>query len=232
MRLEPNQIHVWHADLVISPEKETTQSALLSTDELERAKRFHAPVHRMRFIAARSILRQILGLYLGVAPQEITFSYAEHNKPYLLKPAKTGLQFNLAHSYDMAVYAFTLTQLIGVDIEKIKDYYEPAVAKRFFSRQENTELMSLPPDEQTAGFYRIWARKEAIVKAVGKGLSIPLSSFSVSAKPIAESLTLESDSWSLVPLSINPGYQAALASNQPINEVSMWQLSEDGVERV
>lgn len=224
MQLEPNEIHVWSTTLTITTDEEKEKFTVLSQDECERADRFHFPIHRKRFIAARSMLRHILGLYLNALPEDIVFAYTEHEKPYLSTPNNTQLQFNLAHSHDIAVYAFTLNQAIGVDIEKVKASYDDAVAKRFFSPKENAELVQLSRDAQIDGFYRIWSRKEALIKATGKGLIIPLSSFSVSASDISEVITLEDENWSLIPLSIEAGYQSALASNQNIKKVLYWQL--------
>lgn len=223
MHIERNEIHVWSADLVLTAEQEKNKFALLSADERERALRFHFPIHRQRFIAARSALRQILSLYLHVAAEDILFAYGEHKKPYLQIPGST-LQFNLAHSFDRAVYAFTLNHAIGVDIEKMEDDDKQDIATRFFSPEENEELMRLSKHDKIAGFYRIWSRKEALIKAVGKGLSIPLSSFSVSASDASQTVILENESWTLLSLPIHPDYQSALASNQQINKIHYWDF--------
>lgn len=233
MRLEPNEIHVWSSDLTIPPKQAEKKLALLSSNECERAKRFRFPIHGRRFIAARSTLRHILSLYLNISPNEIEFGYAEHKKPYLHIPNlpipnNPRLQFNLAHSHDIAIYAFTLSYAVGIDIEKIKETYDPAVAERFFSPHEFKDLMKLPSKDRITTFYRIWSRKEAVIKAVGKGLSIPLSTFSVSSNDVSETITIEHEAWSLIPLSIHPDYQSALASNQIVKKISYWIYSEHG----
>jgi 4'-phosphopantetheinyl transferase len=224
MQIKPNEIHIWASDLAITETEENKKFSLLSLDERKRANQFHFPIHRQRFIAARSMLRIILSHYLNVASHDIVFAYDEDEKPYLQYPNDTHLQFNLSHSDCMAVYAFTIDHSIGIDIEKIQDDYHSGVAQRFFSEQENQELLNLPSSERIAGFYRIWARKEAIVKAIGKGLSIPLTTFSVSAAYNSEIITLENQgSWSLIPLLIHPAYQAAVATNQTVTAISFWK---------
>jgi 4'-phosphopantetheinyl transferase len=224
MQLEAREVHVWSTDLTITPEQESEKLKLLSSDEGERARQFHFATHRQRFIAARSMLRQIISLYLAIAPQEFVFSYTEHHKPHLLVPDHSRLHFNVAHSHNMAAYAFTLDHAVGIDIEKTGLDYKEDVAKRFFSQREYKELMKLSEKEQIVGFYRLWSRKEAVIKAVGKGLSIPLSSFSVSIDSNVETIRLENENWNLLSLSIHPDYQSALASHQVIKTISYWHF--------
>lgn len=220
MQLKPNHIHVWTINLAISPDQEINQFDSLTPDEQQRAKRFLAPIHRKRFIAARYALRNILGQYLSTPPENVSFIYTEHGKPFLSGTMQEKLQFNLAHTYDIAVCVITLDHAIGVDIEKIVEKNDLAIAERFFSREENRALSVLPPDEQTIGFYRLWSKKEALVKAVGKGLSISLSSFSVSTNTLPEMIVLENKNWSLVTLDILTHFQAALATDQEIEKIS------------
>lgn len=225
MHIEPNEIHVWSTDLTLTEEQEKNKFFLLSADERERAQRFHFPIHRQRFIAARSTLRELLSRYVNTAAKDLLFSYDEYKKPYLQNPHHAHLQFNLAHSANLAVYAFTLNHAVGIDTEKIEHDTKQEIAARFFSPQENAALMQLPQPEQIAGFYRIWSRKEALIKAVGKGLSIPLSSFSVSVRDEPESIHLENETWTLLSLPIHPDYQSALASNQTIKKLSYWNIA-------
>jgi len=223
--IEPQEIHIWSADLTALHAQENTNAAILSPDELERAHRFHFQIHRQRFIAARSTLRTLISLYIRIAPHEIIFSYGQHNKPFLQVPGNTQLQFNVSHSNDMAVFAFTAGYAIGVDIEKIQTEYNQHIAQRYFSQKENESLLQLPQQERIAGFYRIWARKEALIKATGKGLSNLLSAFSVSVNDDFEVIILDNkESWSLLPISIHPAYQSAVATNQHVKKVSYWKL--------
>lgn len=227
MQLNPQEIHIWIADLTLSPQEETARFALLNADERARAERFHFALHKRRFIAARSELRKIIGTYLSVAPETIEFIYTEHHKPHLLN---TRLQFNLSHSQDIAIFAFTLDDAIGVDIEKIQDSYSIKVAARYFSPQENDYLSHLPDNHRCKEFYRIWATKEALVKAIGKGLSLPFSSFSVPKQEEVASITLENHDWFLIPLAIHPDYQAAVVTQQNIKQIAYLHFFEHGIK--
>jgi 4'-phosphopantetheinyl transferase len=225
MQIETNEIHIWSADLAISEAQLSDKFALLSPDEIKRANRFRFPIHKQRFIAARSMLRNLIGLYTGVLPEEIIFSYDPNGKPFLQFPDLTRIKFNLSHSDDVAVYAFTLDHPIGIDIEKIESGYNAEVTERFFTPQENAALLNLPPEERPAGFYRIWSRKEAVIKAVGKGLAIPLSSFSVSVNDDFETVMIDNNErWSLLPVFLQSAYQSAVATNQIVKKVCYWKL--------
>lgn len=219
MHIEANEIHIFTANLETSPFQENTD--LLSKDECERANCFQFPIHRQRFIAARSLLRAIVSLYIDVAPSKIIFSYDTHKKPFL---ENVPLAFNLSHSDHMAVYALTMHHAIGVDIEKIQPDYHEAVAERFFGLAEKNALLALPLPERPRLFYRIWARKEAIVKALGKGISHSLSSFSVSANDDFENIMIDNDAWLLLPISVDQAWQAAAATNQPVRKITYWKF--------
>lgn len=222
--LEAHHVHIWSTDLAISPQQEKAYSTILSPDEIARADRLHFAEHRRRFIAARATLRELLGLYLRSSPETIAFDYGEHHKPCLKMPNTSTLQFNLAHSDEMAVFAFTLNHDIGVDIEKIKTDYNAGVASRYFSPQENVCLAALSEDEKRLAFYRLWSRKEALIKAVGAGLTLSLSSFSVSAQNIVETITVDQINWQLAPLALSPDYASAVASNQKITAIQYWTI--------
>lgn len=224
MQIESNEIHVWSADLEEVAYQELCTLSLLSPDEQERAHRFRFPIHRERFMVTRSLLRKIISLYTQVPPQEIIFSYEAKKKPFLQHPSHLLLQFNLSHSDKMAVFSFTMKHAIGVDIEKVQEEYPAGITQRFFSPKENNALLNIPTDKRSAAFYRLWARKEAIIKATGKGLSLPLSSFSLSIKDDFEGVMIDNVSWSLLPLSIHPAYQSAVATNQMVKKMTYWKL--------
>src|SRR5271154_1515751 len=115
MFLELHEVHIWQSDLILSREKEKQQALLLDAPELARANRFRAAQHRRRFIAARSMLRQVLSLYLHINPHAIDFCYTAHRKPYLAKN-NLSLTFNVSHAADQAVIAVTRENAIGIDI--------------------------------------------------------------------------------------------------------------------
>lgn len=190
---------------------------MLSTDETERAARFHFQRDRDRFVVGRACLRVHLGRYLERPPELLRFSYEDRGKPALDPPER--LAFNLAHAEGLAVYAVCLDAEVGVDVEPFQAEPPERVPERFFSPAEVTTLRALPDEEQPAAFLRCWTRKEAFLKARGDGLSLPLDAFDVTLAPgDAPRLVRtgwdadEAAEWSLHDLSSSfPGYVAALA---------------------
>ncbi len=216
-------VHLWLAELLDFALDEQALLALLSPDEVKRAMRFKLPLHSQRFIITRGLLRKTLSLYTGVAPDKIVFNYGEHGKPHL-QANPYALQFNVSHSADIAIFALTTYQEIGVDIEKIEPHFREDVAKRFFSSQEYAQLMDLTGDARNKGFYQIWSRKEALIKAAGKGLFTLSSDFSINLSETKESVSLmyaeQQVNYYIENIYVPDGYQAAIATTEPINNIS------------
>ncbi|MFO7325869.1 MAG: 4'-phosphopantetheinyl transferase superfamily protein [Pseudomonadota bacterium] len=161
-------------------------AALLSEEERARAARFVFPELGHRFTVAHGRLRQVLAPLVGVDPARLAFRSAEHGKPELAGDAgRSGVQFNLSHSGAWAVIGWAMGRAIGVDIEVWRPMSdEEALVRRYFSAAENAAWEALPPAERSAAFFRCWTRKEAYIKAVGRGLGLPLDSFDVSLDPV------------------------------------------------
>lgn len=194
-------------------------SGVLSPDERERANRFHRDVDRNRFRAVHTAMRMILAEYLNVGPQEVLFSSAAGVKPQLdTRFSGAGIQFNLSHSSELALLAVAKGARVGVDIEWIKpEFPTDEVATRFFSAAEVAVLNTLPADERVEAFFSCWTRKEAYVKALGEGLSVPLDSFDVAfGSQSAAALVRVRDNpgelsrWSMYDLNVPKDYKAAL----------------------
>ena len=183
--LARGEIHVWRASL--STDKTTLRSleSTLAGEEKTRAARFIFEQDRDRYIAARGILRDLLGKYLRRAPASIEFVYGPYGKPDMASAAsRPEIRFNLSHSHGLVVVAIGREREVGVDVELIRpDFASEAIAKRYFSAKEIDELSKLPAELRTEGFFLCWTRKEAYIKAKGDGLQIPLDSFDVSLSP-------------------------------------------------
>jgi 4'-phosphopantetheinyl transferase len=210
-----DEAHIWKADLTAVYHRLEDLLPSLSASESARAARFHFERDRRRFIAARSILRDLLGRYLGEPPAALVFREAEFGKPYLTgRHEGSDLRFNLSHTRDFAVYAVTRGREVGIDVEAIDrrvDYRE--LASRFFAASEAEKLFRLPDEQQPAAFFRCWTRKEALVKAVGAGLSIPLDSFEVSFLPGENVRKIRgADGWTLMALELPEGFAGAVVA--------------------
>jgi 4'-phosphopantetheinyl transferase len=212
---------VWHACLDVSDDVLEILDATLSVDERGRSARYVFDRDRRRFIAARGILRRILGARLGVDAQHLRFAYGDRGKPSLRSgPAAEVVRFNLAHSHGHGLFAVSDGAELGVDIELIRPLPgAAAIAERFFSQLERSLLFDLPLSQREVAFFLCWTRKEACLKALGAGLAHPLDAFSVSLDPGAPARVLEAQTteigsgWPLHDLSRLPEYAAAIVVN-------------------
>jgi 4'-phosphopantetheinyl transferase len=211
-------VHLWYGTLDMGPLELARLAATLDDDEVRRAERFVMRCHGDRFVAARGLLRAVLGRYLGIEPPEVRFSYGARGKPELADELGSGISFNLSHSHDMALLAVTRDREVGADIERVDERVEvESIASRFFSASENADLQTLPAELRRETFFRCWTRKEAYVKALGDGLAHPLHDFDVSLRPDEPARLRatrpdpeEAARWSLVDLTPATGYVGAV----------------------
>jgi 4'-phosphopantetheinyl transferase len=199
-------------------------AAVLSDDERRRAQRFVFKRDRNRYVVARAQLRKLLGERLQISPESIEFCYGEYGKPALAnQPTDQPLYFNVSHSDDVAVYAFSRSLEVGVDVEAITDMSDrDEVAAHCFSNHEITKYRQLDDSDKPLGFFNCWTRKEAFVKALGDGLQCPLNSFDVTLSPgePAEILRIGEHSgrecgWKLFSFAPLPGFVGAVAIQSP-----------------
>jgi 4'-phosphopantetheinyl transferase len=150
---------------------------VLSPDERQRARRYKREPYRNRFVARRSALRCLLGSYLDRASDAIEFSVTDSGRPYVQQRGARELAFNVSHTDGMAVMAFAWNCQLGVDVERLIDGIDVAgIGHEVFSVSEERTLNDAHLDPSTT-FFRIWTRKEALMKALGAGLSSEAKSF-------------------------------------------------------
>lgn len=237
LALAADEIHVWLAPLEQPVECVQQFLTTLAPDERERAARFYFEKDRRHFIVARGILRALLGGYLQVPASSLHFTYNPYGKPILDLPDRSpALSFNLSHSHEMALYAFTYGREIGADIEYMRplafdEYLQ--LAQHHFSPRECATLRALPAAERKQAFFNCWTRKEAYIKARGKGLSLPLDSFDVSLAPNEPAELLASreapytvTDWTLRALTVPNEYAAALMAEGRSWHVRYWKWGE------
>lgn len=216
--LQKTQAHVWSCDLDRAPDSENSVSA----DERKRAARFHFERDQTRFLRGRGVLRLLLARYLNASPEDLEFEINAHGKPelpdYFLGNPQI-LRFNVSHSQNRALFAFGWDFDIGVDIEFQRadcDAEKTAkLAARFFTPEESRALSTLDAAAMRTAFFQLWTRKEALLKAVGTGVSGGLARFEISVLPHEKPRVLappnEADDWHLFDLEVEPEYSGALA---------------------
>lgn len=231
LMLEKDEIHVWRIPFDSKTAQWKAFYHLLSSDELKRADRFYLQKDRDRFITARGTLRIILGKYLRLDPQDVRFFYGSNGKPLLSEKDGIGPCFNISHSHDNALYAFTYGRRIGVDTEYICcNRAIMDIAERFFTSRELTMIQSYPPRMRHEAFFKLWTCKEAFLKAAGTGLSFDLNKVEVSARagePVRlvsiDGDSREASSWSLILLETDYCYASALAAAGCDWQLKCWQ---------
>ena len=142
-------------------------------------------------------------------------------RPRFLAGAASSLdvRYNVSNSGDLALFALTRGREIGVDLEKLKPMPDGLdIAQRFFSAPENEIFAAIDESMRDVAFFNCWTRKEAYIKAVGEGLSMPLDRFDVAFAPGEPARLLrtrgdenEAARWSMRELDPGPGYIGALA---------------------
>jgi 4'-phosphopantetheinyl transferase len=174
--------------------------ALLSDEERARAAKFANPRLRDYFVAAHAGLRRILGRELGRAPESLRLVEPPGAKPRLDDDA---LQFNLAHSGDVALVAVARTLALGIDLEEVRsesEYDLPDLTTQICTAAEQGRLARLAPDERLRALLEIWTRKEAYLKWSGEGLAREPRELELDALPVR-----------FHALDIGPRYVATLA---------------------
>ena len=150
IQLGSDEVHVWRVRLDLCPSRLESLEPLLSSDEIERARRFRFQVHRDQFVARRGLLRNIRAQYLNVAPVEVHLQYEAHGKPVLARtcgerklcsgrhaPRVDELRFNLSHSPELALVAVAQERDVGIDLERIRPaIIKGKIAERFCSSRE------------------------------------------------------------------------------------------------
>lgn len=235
LTLAPNDVHVWLASLETSRDSTTRFAAGLAADERERAARFHFDPGRDSYIAARGILRELLGRYLDCPPGKVRLTYTSHGKPILDAAHASDLQFNLAHSGGLVLYAFARTARIGVDIERRRpDFDGQRIADRFFTEAESSSLRAVREADRVRAFTQQWTRKESFIKAHGEGLSYPLNAFSIEEddngrlRVRVNTKPGETEAWSVSDLEVGDSYAAAITVELAAPEITTFEWIPDG----
>jgi 4'-phosphopantetheinyl transferase len=203
-------------DLSSTAARELIAEPVLSERERIRAGGMLLPRRRQEFTAMRSLLRLLLSDYLGrEVASEIGLRENPHGKPLL---PRAEIQFNLAHSGHWGVLCFAGEGRIGVDVERKSDREDLSrMAVRSFSAAELAGFEALPAEQRRDVFFRVWTRKEAFVKAHGRGIGLGLKQFDVSLGAAARSRLVatrvpgdDPDRWQFADLDFGPHYAASL----------------------
>ncbi len=232
--LGEGEVHVWSTSLRVGESWQEELRAVLSIEELEKADRLIPTDKTEQSVVARATLRRLLARYTAVAAGALEFTYGGKGKPYLVGPEGAfRVSFNVAHSGDMALFAFARRGEIGVDLEHIRDDVDfLGVGQRFFSTSEYAVLADCDDEQVGLAFFRCWTRKEAYLKARGTGITVPLDGFDVTlrsgdAPEIVETRYLPGDEelWRLLEVIPDPAYVGALVVPRRVETVRCYRFA-------
>jgi len=230
--LEENRVDIWRIDLDGGTVRDDIDGALLAPHERIRAERIPVRSLRQRFVNGRSALRSILAGYLEVEPLSLSFAYGPAGKPRLQLGSGMDLRFNASHSGPIMLVAVGTRSEIGVDIEDNQmaaDVFD--LADRFFSSAEQQAMTRLPEARAAQTFLSIWTQKEAVLKAIGLGMSVPLDSFDVTPFPgLSGSVVAMPDQfgggrWRVCQPDLLPGFVCAAALSETVTQLSIHDYS-------
>ncbi|SIT49152.1 4'-phosphopantetheinyl transferase (modular protein) [Paraburkholderia piptadeniae] len=211
-------MHVWVLDEPVIGQACSSLVHTLSQDERQHAQAYRHEGDRNNFIARRSMLRWLIGVYLRSRPESLRFNVTRHGKPALQWPRGTRLAFNVSHTDGLALLAFALNCRVGIDVERQIEGIDFAnVGRGIFSPVEESVLAAARPDSATA-FLSIWTRKEALLKALGSGLLVEPASYTTEDAPAlgegrwhASKKGTRIAGWTCMDLGLGPEVQGALA---------------------
>jgi len=196
---------------------------VLSTEERARAERLAFEEDRVRYVNSTYFLRSVLGDQVGIEPGRLAMSSGRWGKPYL----QDGPAFNLSHSKRWALVGVAPEGNVGVDVEDVRPVADlESLIESTMHVDEARELLALPSDRRAEAFFRLWTRKEAVVKAVGVGLRIPPSEYCVTSRRagtshsvVASPPAMDLSRWRVRSVEWSDASAAAVAWDRPDIEV-------------
>lgn len=176
LRPDPGDVvHVWSA-VLDRPSDPAADLALLDPDERSRAGRFRFERDRGRYVARHAFYRRVLASRLGITPATVVIRTTAEGRPALV--TTDALDFNTSHADGLAVIALSHGRRVGVDVERMRHIEDAqALAEAHLTDRELDAFRALPSGSRSRAILAVWTRKEAVVKATGHGLSVPLDGF-------------------------------------------------------
>jgi 4'-phosphopantetheinyl transferase len=174
-------VHVWFCDLDDGLHLDLTSRSLLSVSQRNRALRLKNISDRQRFVTRCAIVNHVIGSISGIAPETLTFQTGPNGKPELVFPdgfdrPVVGLNFNLSHSENILALAVAFNREVGIDIERMNPEVDfLGIAEAHFAAKEFDWLRATPQKKRAISFYRLWTRKEALLKMAGSGIASELT---------------------------------------------------------
>jgi 4'-phosphopantetheinyl transferase len=211
-----NEVHVWRVEHNAQQANAPKLREVLAAEEREHADRFHFEADRHSYTVTRGILRTLLGKYLQLAPEALILTAGPFGKPGLSESQnEKRIAFNVSHSGHYSLLVFGIDVQLGVDVEHVRTRNNIVeLAEAIFSPGQYATFMSVSNSDRDRAFFRAWTRKEAFVKGIGEGLSIPLDNVEIDG----------TKEWSLHDIHVHDDYAAALAVKAQNIDLRLWNF--------
>ena len=211
--LRDGDTHVWLCPAAVARDGERE---VLSDEERATADRRIFADDRSRYIASHASLRRVLSAYTSRPSSTLRFATRDGGKPYLPDHA---MHFNMSHSGGVVAIAVAGEE-VGVDVESVERPVDArAIADRFFTPDEFRWLRAQAPSDGQRAFFRLWTLKEAVMKADGRGMAIPLHTVEVDVRtldmPAAVRCRVDQAAWSAWELAAGDRLCLAVARRTP-----------------
>lgn len=226
--MNTDPIQIWYGNMAADDAHYQNYWRILDAAEQAHAEKIKNDLPRKRYVEVHGRLRNVLAQTLNERPEKINIKKTEHGKPYLADTPE--LVFNLSHSADAMVIAIGRNCRLGVDIE----YYKPraglaGLVDKCFAEEEIAYWNNLPETQKTVGFYRFWTRKEAFVKATGRGIALGLKHCVISPENQNTFLRVPADygqaaMWRVLDMALGQGVCSALVTDKNIVGVKLIDL--------
>lgn len=191
-------------------------------DEVERGRYagYRREADKLRFLTGRALIRGVVAAELGIAPGDVVLDSScfdcgkPHGKP---KIVGSTLEVSISHSGDWVALAMTEGAPVGIDVEEVRDAEVDGLAGICFSPAELTTFKGLPEEDRRGAFFTYWARKEAVLKATGKGMWVVMNKLTLTGHDepprvvTSESAEVDVEAAQMVDLDRGPGYRACMA---------------------
>lgn len=228
--MKTDTIQIWHGTVVADDAHYPTYRRILDAVEQAHAETIKNPLPRKRYVEVHGRLRMVLAQTLNVPPETINIQKTEHGKPYLVDTPEWV--FNLSHSANATVIAVAWNCQLGVDVEFCKPRTSLAgLVDKCFGEEEIAYWKQLPEDRKVTEFYRFWTRKEAFVKATGRGIALGLSHCVINPENQERFLRVPAEygpasKWHALDMALAPGICSALVTDKDSVEVELIALPE------
>lgn len=212
-------VHAWLVDISEHRSLLPEATVFLQEEEQERANKFRREGDRNRFILGRIVLRKLLGELLQCPPQKIPIVLSKHKKPVLAGASEGLYHFSVSHSENYILIGISRNE-VGVDIEHIDPAFDYKNVMQYSFNEEEIAFV-----REHLHFYLLWTRKEALLKATGKGLTSKLSRITAldGRQEIAQDIIDSRNNYTIDSLSINDNYVASICREEKSGKLNLYK---------